>query len=281
MNEAGFQFRRGVIVSRTKVLPRQSLSTGQAGRKIVRMARGRAWEGRLRLGLSGEAPAPRGRAVSASALTGAGAERQGDAPPGVEVRGRGRQVEGDAAHRNDDVGAQLQQPVAQPCHLGAGTPGTRRAQQEFLHQHVGRGGDEHAELIRPEATAARAVDLEAVSEGSAASDGCVRGIRRQRWLRPGPLCRRTDVTLTGLILPCIFLVSSYPAVSVGTDTSLMKRTVAGNSSIFLWSSRPNDSVSVARPVIGARTVAWGATPASARWGQVVIAVRWRSEYDAP
>ena len=36
----------------------------------------------------------------------------------------------------------------------------------------------------------------------------------------------------------------------------MKRTVAGNSSIFLWSPRPNDSVSVARPVIGARTVAW-------------------------
>ena len=135
-------------------------------------------------GAVGRSPGTAWRAVSASALTGAGAERQGDAPPGVEVRGRGRQVEGDAAHRNDDVGAQLQQPVAQPCHLGAGTPGTRRAQQEFLHQHVGRGGDEHAELIRPEATAARAVDLEAVSEGSAASDGCVRGIRRQRWLCP-------------------------------------------------------------------------------------------------
>ena len=56
-----------------------------------------------------------------------------------------------------------------------------------------------------------------------------------------------------LDLPCIFLSGSV----VGTDTSLMKRTVAGNSSIFLWSSRPNDSVSVARPVIGARTVAWG------------------------
>ena len=54
---------------------------------------------------------------------------------------------------------QFEEPVAQPRHLGAGTGGARRAQPEFLHQHVGGGGEQHAQLIGPEATAARAVDL--------------------------------------------------------------------------------------------------------------------------
>ena len=58
----------------------------------------------------------------------------------------------------------LREPVAQPRHLGAGTGGARRAQPEFLHQHVGGGGEEHAQLIGPEATAARAVDLQAIEQ---------------------------------------------------------------------------------------------------------------------
>ena len=45
-------------------------------------------------------------------------------------------------------------------HLGASTGGPRRAQPEFLHQHIGRGGEEDAQLIRPEATAAGPTDLE-------------------------------------------------------------------------------------------------------------------------
>ena len=78
-----------------------------------------------------------------------GPEREGDAPPGVEVRGRARQVEDDAAHRDDDVGPQFEQPVAQPGHLGAGTRRTRRAQPELLHQDVGRS--------RPEVVTGRGV----------------------------------------------------------------------------------------------------------------------------
>ena len=97
-------------------------------------------------------------------LAGPGAEGEGDVPPGVEVRGRGREVEDDPAHRSDHVGTQLEQPVAQPRHLGAGTGGPRRAQPEFLHQHIGRGGEEHAQLIGPEATAARPTDLEPIVE---------------------------------------------------------------------------------------------------------------------
>ena len=98
----------------------------------------------------------------AGGLSGAGAEREGDVPPGVEVRGRGRQVQDDPADRTDHVGPQFEQPVAQPRHLGAGTCRTRRAQPEFLHEHVGRSGEEDAQLIDPEATAARPADLEAV-----------------------------------------------------------------------------------------------------------------------
>ena len=59
---------------------------------------------------------------------------------------------------------QFEEPVAQPRHLGAGTGGARRAQPEFLHQHVGGGGEEHAQLIGPKATATRAVDLQAIEQ---------------------------------------------------------------------------------------------------------------------
>ena len=65
-------------------------------------------------------------------LSGAGAECKGDVPRGVEVRRGGRQVQDDAADRADDVRAELEEPVAQPRHLGAGTGGARRAQPEFL-----------------------------------------------------------------------------------------------------------------------------------------------------
>jgi hypothetical protein len=58
--------------------------------------------------------------------------------------------------------AQFQQLLAEPAHLGAGARGARRAQPEFLHQDVGGGGDEDAELSDPKARAARAVDLPAV-----------------------------------------------------------------------------------------------------------------------
>ena len=96
--------------------------------------------------------------------SGAGAECKGDVPPGVEVRRGGRQVQDDAADRADDVRVELEEPVAQPRHLGVGTGGARRAQPEFLQEHVGGGGEEHAQLIGPEPTAARAVDLQAIEQ---------------------------------------------------------------------------------------------------------------------
>ena len=77
----------------------------------------------------------------------------------MEVRRGGRQVQDHAADRADDVRPQCEEPVAQPRHVGAGTGGARRAQPECLHQHVGGGGEEDAQLIGPEATAARAADL--------------------------------------------------------------------------------------------------------------------------
>ena len=69
-----------------------------------------------------------------------------------------------AADRADDVDPQLQQPVAQPRHLAAGTRSTRRPQSQFLHEHVGRGGQEDAQLVRREQTAARAVDLQPIEQ---------------------------------------------------------------------------------------------------------------------
>ena len=69
-----------------------------------------------------------------------------------------------ATDRADDVRPQFEEPIAQPRHLGAGTGGARRAQPEFLHEHVGGGGEQHAQLIGPEATAARAVDLQAINQ---------------------------------------------------------------------------------------------------------------------
>ena len=78
--------------------------------------------------------------------------------PGWRSAGGGRC----GAPRRRRGAPQFEQPVPQPGHLGASTGGPRRAQPEFLHQHIGRGGEEDAQLIRPEATAAGPTDLEPV-----------------------------------------------------------------------------------------------------------------------
>src|ERR1700730_4853397 len=69
-------------------------------------------------------------------------------------------MEDDAARRDDDVRAQLEQPLAQPRHLGTRIRSARGPQPQFLHQDVRGGGEEHAQLIRPEPTATGAADLE-------------------------------------------------------------------------------------------------------------------------
>src|SRR6266498_6033244 len=53
-------------------------------------------------------------------LAGAGAEREGDMTPGIEEGRRGRQMEDDAAHRRDDMDAELEQPLTQRGHLRVG-----------------------------------------------------------------------------------------------------------------------------------------------------------------
>src|SRR5437867_5159487 len=73
-------------------------------------------------------------------------------------------MEHDAAHRPDDMDAELEQSLTQRGHLGAGAGRARGPQPEFLHEHVRGGGEEYAQLIGPEATAARASDLESVVE---------------------------------------------------------------------------------------------------------------------
>src|SRR5438309_3169001 len=73
-------------------------------------------------------------------------------------------MEDDAAYRDDDVDAELEQPLTQRGHLRAGAGRARGSEPEFLHEHVCGGGEEHAQLIGPEATAARPSDLEPVVE---------------------------------------------------------------------------------------------------------------------
>ena len=89
-------------------------------------------------------------------LARAGAEREGDVTPGVEEGRRRRQMEDDAAHRADDADAQLEEPLAQRRHLRARAGRAGGPQPEFLHEDVRGGGEEHAQLIGPEATAAGA-----------------------------------------------------------------------------------------------------------------------------
>jgi hypothetical protein len=60
--------------------------------------------------------------------------------------------------------AELEQPLPQRGHLRTGAGRARGPESEFLHEHVRCGGEEHAQLIGPEATAARAPDLESVVE---------------------------------------------------------------------------------------------------------------------
>ena len=61
--------------------------------------------------------------------------------------------------------AELEQSFTQPGHLGASTRRARGSQPELLHEDERGGREEHAQLIGPEATAARAPDLKSVVEG--------------------------------------------------------------------------------------------------------------------
>ena len=71
-------------------------------------------------------------------------------------------MDDDASYRNQRPGSQLQQSFAQRANLGAGTSGAGSPQAQLLHQDVGRGCEQDAKLVGPEAGATGAVDLEVV-----------------------------------------------------------------------------------------------------------------------
>ena len=68
----------------------------------------------------------------------------------------------DAAHRDHDVNADLEQSFPEGGYLCPGTGGSCGTEPDLLHQHVRRRGEQDTKLISPEAGATGAVDLEAV-----------------------------------------------------------------------------------------------------------------------
>jgi len=95
-------------------------------------------------------------------LSGSGTEGQCDLVPGVQEGERGGQMQDEAAHRDHHARPELDEVLAQGGDLGAGTGGAGGAQPQFLHQHVGGRGEQHPELVGPEARAAGAADLQTV-----------------------------------------------------------------------------------------------------------------------
>src|ERR1039458_2955864 len=54
----------------------------------------------------------------------------------------------------------LSQPLTQCAHLSARTLTTSGTQAQLLHQHIGGGGEQHAQLVGEEVRTAGAVDLQ-------------------------------------------------------------------------------------------------------------------------
>jgi hypothetical protein len=90
------------------------------------------------------------------------AECQRHLPERSQKRKRRGQVHDQAANRAHDASAQLQQAFPQRPNLSSRTAGVRGVQAQLLHQHVGGGGQQDAELVGPEAAATGAVDLKIV-----------------------------------------------------------------------------------------------------------------------
>ena len=84
------------------------------------------------------------RAVSAR--YGATAERERQ--PTVAVWEGRRQSQHEPAHRGDHLHADLEQVEPQPADLRARPRSAACNEPQFLQQHVGRSGEQHAELVR-------------------------------------------------------------------------------------------------------------------------------------
>ena len=71
----------------------------------------------------------------------------GDLPEGSQEGKRPRQVNDHPAHRGHHPRTEFQEPLPKCPYLGASAIGQRGLQAQLLHEHVGRGGQQHTELI--------------------------------------------------------------------------------------------------------------------------------------
>ena len=65
----------------------------------------------------------------------------------------------DTTYRDNDMSSQLDELIAKVPDLGACTNGPSGTKPQLLHQHVRRGSEEHAKLVREKARTARAPEL--------------------------------------------------------------------------------------------------------------------------
>jgi len=83
-----------------------------------------------------------------------------DAQPVAAVGEADEQMQHDTAHGAHDPDTELEQPFAQRAHLSAATIPATGGQAQLLHQYIGGGGEEYAQLVGEQARAAGAVDFQ-------------------------------------------------------------------------------------------------------------------------
>ncbi len=103
-----------------------------------------------------------GSGISPTTLCGGSAEASGDDLPVVAIDAGSGQMQHDATRRGLKPGTELHQMFAQCADLGRSEGGARGSQVQLLVEHVGRSGQQAAQLVGQEASAAGAVDFQAV-----------------------------------------------------------------------------------------------------------------------
>jgi len=82
---------------------------------------------------------------------------EGDARPAIAERERLRQAQDESSHRGDDLDADLEEFEPQGGDLSARPVGTSSSETDLLQQSIGRGGEQHAQLIGEEPRTAGAI----------------------------------------------------------------------------------------------------------------------------
>ena len=85
--------------------------------------------------------------VTRSISSGTGAAAQGDSSPAVAVREHRGQPQHELAHCSDDLHGDPEQFEPQRRDLWARRGGPVRDEPQLLQQHVGRGGEQHEQLV--------------------------------------------------------------------------------------------------------------------------------------